>query len=195
MKKLSRIAKYSPRLTHGAILAMAALAFDLPAIATPPYGQTAQAFRGKLVANINTNQWGVHPLFNLQAMSSSDAWGYDVVQADAAFAPVDSSSKPGTSGWHSHPVALALVQVIQGTIWEQNKDRLDCLTPYPAGSVLVEHTGGVHNIFNIDTHVSAVVRIIYIVERYITVTRTDEPDPMTGSLGTATPPPAAVCSR
>jgi hypothetical protein len=178
------------------LLGIFAVVCTLPrvAMATPSFGQTTSpALRAKVLQNLNANHWGSMPLFNLQLQSSPDNWGFDVVQVEAQFAPADASGKPGSSGWHSHPAAIAMVQVVQGTGSVLSAEDRSCLTVYPTGAVFFEQQGNVHHLFNMDPKIPLVIRVTFFVERNITATRTDEADPATGSLTSANPPPSAVC--
>ena len=62
--------------------------------------------------------------------------------------------------------------------------------PIPTGSVFFERSGEIHNNYNLDPRTPAIVRIIHFVDRNLTATRRDQPDPVTGSTTTASPPPA-----
>lgn len=167
-----------------------------PVLATPPVGQTVVSgpFRAPVRDNVNFNQWSQNPLFNLQIQSSADNWGFDVITVDAQYAPMDANGRPSSSGWHSHPATLTMVQVLQGTVMQWEPHNPNCLTPFPAGSVWFESPGHAHNVINMDPKTPAVVRVTYILERRLTVTRTDEPDPFTGGTTVSSTPPAAACA-
>ena len=160
------------------------------AYATPPFGFTSQTFRGRIAENVGAHQWNPGPLFTLLVQSSNDQWGIDVVQGTTEFAPMDSMGRPSQSGWHDHPTALSIGLVIQGTVWSHDAGS-DCLRPLPVGSVFFERSGAIHNNYNLDRMTPAVVRIIHFVDRNQGATRRDQPDPVTGSMTTATPPPPA----
>jgi len=165
-----------------------------PAAATPSFGQTTTpALRARIPRNATANHWGAAPLFNLQVQSSPDNWGYDVVQVEASFAAADASGRAGSSGWHSHPAAITMVQVIQGTGGVVTAENRNCATIYTAGSVFFEQKGNVHHLYNMDTRTPLVIRVTFFVERSIAATRTDEAEPLTGSPMDNAPPPSAVC--
>ena len=126
------------------------------ALATPQIGYTSQAPRTKIPYNLYASQWGSSPLFNLTMQSSGDAWGYDLIHATNTFAPATADGTPSQSGWHSHPVPIGLVQVLQGGLWIQEASSLDCLTYSPAGSMFVESAGHIHNAYNFDKKTAAV---------------------------------------
>jgi hypothetical protein len=159
--------------------------------ATPPFGFSSQTFRGRIAEHVGTHQWGPNPLFTLLIQSSGDNWGYDVVQGTTEFAPMDASGRPSQSGWHDHPTVWSIGLVIQGTVWSHGADNLNCLRALPTGSVFFEHSGEIHNNYNLDPRTPAIVRIIHFIDRNQTATRRDRPDPVTGSATTSAPPPGA----
>lgn len=161
--------------------------------ATPQVGYTSQSTRSVIPANLYATQWGQSPLFNFVVLSSPDAWGYDLIHATNTFAPATASGTPSQSGWHDHPVPIGLVQVIQGGLWVQEQSAPSCLTYYPTGSMFVEGSGHLHNAFNFDPKNPAVTLATWVLERYLTSTRRDQPDPVTGSTTVASPPPTALC--
>jgi len=156
--------------------------------ATPPFGFTSQTFRGRIAENVGAYQWG-GPLFTLLVQSSNDQWGFDVVQGTTEFAPADAMGRPAQSGWHDHPTALSIGLVIQGTVWSHATHNLSCLQAIPAGSVFFERSGEIHNNYNLDPRTPAIVRIIHFVDRNMSATRRDQPDPVTGSTTAASAPP------
>ena len=158
--------------------------------ATPPFGFNSQTFRGRIAGNVGAHQWNPSPLFTLLIQSSNDQWGFDVVQGTTEFAPMDAMGRPSQSGWHDHPTALSIGLVIQGTVWSHDAHNLTCVRPIPTGSVFFERSGEIHNNYNLDPRTPAIVRIIHFVDRNLTATRRDQPDPVTGSTTTASPPPA-----
>jgi hypothetical protein len=160
-----------------------------PVQATPPFGFTSQTFRGRIVDNVGVHQWNPNPLFTVLVQSSGDQWGYDVVQGTTEFAAMDAMGRPAQSGWHDHPTALSIGLVIQGTVWSHAAGS-NCLRAFPTGSVFFERSGEIHNNYNLDPRTPAIVRIIHFVDRSVSATRRDQPDPATGSTTTATPPPA-----
>ena len=165
-----------------------------PLAATPSFGQmNTPAVRARIPRNVTANHWGASPLFNLQMQSSPDSWGYDIVQLEAQFAAPDASGRGGSSGWHSHQAAITMVQVIQGTGGVVSADNRQCISVHPAGSVFFEQKGNVHHLYNIDPRMPLVIRVTFFIERSITATRIDEPDPATGSSTDTAPPPTAVC--
>lgn len=189
--------RISSKLSALPALAIAAYVLATsPASATPPIGQTVLSgpFRAQVRKNINVNQWVPLPLLNLQIQSSDENWGFDVITVDAQYAAADASGRPSSSGWHSHPAALTMVQVLQGTVMQWDHETPNCLSAYPAGSIWFESPGHAHNVFNTDPKGPAVVRITYILDRSLTVTRTDEPDPFTNSQTVSSAPPATVCA-
>ena len=159
--------------------------------ATPPFGFSSQTFRGKIGENAGAHQWSPGPLFTFLVQSSSEPWGFDVVQGTTEFAPADAMGRPSQSGWHDHPTALSIGLVIQGTVWSHAAGS-DCLRAFPTGSVFFERMGEIHNNYNLDRNTPAVVRIIHFVDRNQSGTRRDQPDPQTGGT-TATAPPTAAC--
>jgi hypothetical protein len=158
--------------------------------ATPPFGVNSQTFRGRIAGNVGAHEWNPGPLFTLLIQSSNDQWGFDVVQGTTEFAPMDSMGRPSQSGWHDHPTALSIAVVIQGTVWSQDAHNPTCVRAIPTGSVFFERGGEIHNNYNLDPGTPAVVRIIHFVDRNLTATRRDQPDPVTGSTTTASAPPA-----
>jgi hypothetical protein len=160
-----------------------------PVCATPPFGFTSQTFRGRIAENVGAHRWNPDPLFTLLIQSSNDGWGLDVVQGTTEFAPMDATGRPAQSGWHDHPTALSIGLVVQGTVWSHAAGT-NCLRAFPTGSVFFERSGEIHNNYNLDPRTAAVVRIIHFVDRNQTPTRRDQPDPVTGSVTTAAPPPA-----
>lgn len=177
---------------HSLHVALFFAAISLPSLlhATPPFGFTSQTFRGRIAQNVGAYQWDSSPLFSFLMQSSNEQWGYDVVQGTTEFAPADVTGRPSQSGWHDHPTALSVALVIQGTVWSHDHDA-NCLRPIPAGSVFFERSGQIHNNYNLDPRIPAVVRIIHFVDRNQPATRRDQPDPVTGSTTTAAPPPPA----
>jgi hypothetical protein len=180
---------------HIAGVSLAALValflFTRPVLATQPVGFSSQQFRGLISSNVDANQWEPGPLFSMLIQSSGDAVGYDVVQGTATLAPADAAGNPSQTGWHSHPTALSIALVVQGTLWMQEKENPGCLIPYPAGTVVVERPGHIHNGFNLDHNVPVVLGVTHFVERNVSVTKQDQPDPVTGDPNTAGPPPPA----
>ncbi|MBI3679062.1 MAG: hypothetical protein HY235_01435 [Acidobacteria bacterium] len=171
-----------------------ALFWIVPAMlnATPPFGFSSQTFRAQLSGNVHVSQWE-GPLFTLLIQSTtSPEWGVDVVPGTTEFAATDASGRPSQSGWHDHPSLLTIGIVIQGTVWAQEKP-FNCLVPRPAGSVFFERRGEIHNIYNLDTRVPAMVRVLHFIDRGEASTRRDQPDPLTGDPSVASPPPP-VCA-
>jgi hypothetical protein len=179
----------------GLFLAFVVVA-QVPCSATPASGttQTTPAARAPISSRIEAHQWGSGPLFNLLVESSTDNVGFDIVNVIAEFAPVSATGKPSTSGWHSHPVGVAFIQIVQGILSVQEKDDPGCVREYRAGSVFVETKGHIHNAFNLDATIPAVARIVYILPRDQTAATVSEPDPLTGDPNLASPPPAAMCA-
>jgi hypothetical protein len=171
--------------------AVVAMAACLPVLlsATPPFGFTSQTFRGRIAENVGAHQWNPSALFTVLIQSSNDQWGYDVVQGTTEFAPMDAMGRPSQSGWHDHPTALSIALVVQGTVWSHDAHDPTCLRVIPAGSVFFERSGQIHNNYNLDPRTPAIVRIIHFVDRGLAATRRDQPDPVTGSLTAASPPP------
>ena len=170
-------------------MAVLAVPFGL-ALATPPVGMTSQAsFRSPLKVNIYSTQWGPSPLFNLLLQTSPGDWGYDLVQGVGTFAAADASGTPSQSGWHEHPVPILLAQIVQGALWIQDKTRLDCVTYYPTGSVVIETKGYIHNAYNLDKKTATIIYTTSFRERHLTAGRIDYPDPITGDPNVASPPP------
>jgi hypothetical protein len=175
------------------LVALLAIALET-ALATPPVGMTSQAsYRSPLKLNIYVTQWGSSPLFNLLLQTSSDAWGYDLVQGIGTFAAADANGTPSQSGWHEHPVPILFTQIVQGALWIQDKSRLDCLTYYPTGSIVLESKGYIHNAYNLDKKTATIIYTTSFRERYLTVGRIEYPDPITGDPNIASPPPP-LCS-
>lgn len=168
---------------------MAVLAIPAGALATARIGITSQSFRNPIKANIYATQWGSTPLFNLLLQTSPDVWGYDITQGIVTFAPAAADGTPSQMGWHDHPEPILFVQVVQGGLWFQEKPHLDCLTYYPTGSVLTEAQGNIHNAYNLDKKTPTILYVTAFVERYLTSTRIDAPDPFTGDPNVASPPP------
>jgi hypothetical protein len=175
---------------RAALILTAYLRLAGPLCATPPFGFSSQTFRGRIGENVGAHQWESSPLFTLLIQSSNDRWGFDVVQGTTEFAPMDAMGRPSQSGWHDHPTALSIGLVVQGTVWSHDAHHLNCLRPIPTGSVFFERSGQMHNNYNLDPRTPAVVRIIHFVDRNLTTTRRDQPDPVTGSATVASPPPA-----
>jgi hypothetical protein len=175
-----------------AVLAGLAL-FSASLRATQQTGYTSTSTRSKITYNLYTTQWGSSPLFNFLLQTSPDQWGYDFIHATNTFAAASPDGTPSQSGWHTHPVPIGLVQVIQGGLWIQEKSNLSCLTYYPTGSMFVEGNGHVHNAYNFDKKTPAVTLATWFLERYLPSTRTDQPDPTTGDPNIAAPPPTALC--
>ena len=161
--------------------------------ATPQIGYTSQSTRSPITSNLYATQWGQSPLFNFLMQTSGDVWGYDLIHATNTWAPAGADGTPSQSGWHSHPVPIGLVQVIQGGVWMQEQDTPSCLVYYPAGSMFTEGSGHLHNVFNFDQKTPAVTLATWFLDRSLSSTRTDQPDPMTGDPNRASPPPTALC--
>jgi hypothetical protein len=181
--------QFSWMITRNAFAAILGCLLAAPVCATPQFGFTSQTFRGRIAGIVGVHQWLPGPLFTLLIQSSNDQWGFDVVQGTTEFAPVDAMGRPSQSGWHDHPTALSIGLVIQGTVWSHAAGS-NCLQAFPTGSVFFEQSGSIHNNYNLDPRMPAVVRIIHFVDRNQTATRRDQPDPVTGSTTTAAPPPA-----
>ena len=164
------------------------------ALATVQVGYTTSSTRSQIPTNLYATQWGVSPLFNFVLQSSSAMWGYDLIHATNTFAPASPDGTPSQSGWHDHPVPIGLVQVISGGLWIQEKSDSACLTYYPTGSMFVEGVGHLHNAFNFDRKTPAVTLATWFLERYLSSTRRDQPDPITGNPTMASPPPTSLCS-
>jgi hypothetical protein len=156
--------------------------------ATPPFNFTSQTYRGRIAENLGAHQWNPGPLFTFLVQSSNDQWGVDVVQGTTEFAPMDAMGRPSQSGWHDHPTALSIGLVIQGTVWSHAAGA-SCMQALPTGTVFFERSGQIHNNYNIDPRIPAVVRIIQFVDRNQSATRRDQPDQVTGNPTTASPPP------
>ena len=202
------------RHISGASFGLAALVlFTSPVQATPPYGVTIQAFRNPITVQVKGIQ--LEPRFFLfiegpqppESSSSqnvstsnkrrlvefSNAVGYDITQTTNVFAQVDAQGKPSTSGWHDHPAPAGFVQIIQGALWIQEAPDFTCLTYHPTGSVLIEHRGDIHNAFNLDPNVPAILRATFFLDHSETSLRTDQPDQVTGDPAAAAPPPTRLC--
>jgi hypothetical protein len=163
------------------------------AVATPQIGYTSQSTRTQIAFNLYSTQWGSSPLFNFVLQTSPGAWGYDLIHATNTFAPASADGTPSQSGWHSHPVPIGLVQIIQGGLWMQEEPNLGCLTYYPTGSMFIESAGHAHNVFNFDKKTPAVTTATWFLERYLPSTRSDQPDQVTGDPNVASAPPTALC--
>ena len=125
--------------------------------------------------------------------TSDSAWGYDMIHATNTFAAAAADGTPSQSGWHDHPVPIGLVQVIQGGLWIQEGSNLGCLTYYPTGSMFVEGAGHIHNAYNFDKKTPAITLATWFIERYLSSTRRDQPDPVTSDPNVASPPPTQLC--
>jgi hypothetical protein len=134
------------------------------------------------------------PLVKVVPKDAQPKGGYDLSESITTFAPAV-GGVPSQSGWHEHPTPIGFVQVLQGTLYEQDASNPGCLTVHPAGSAFVEHRGDVHNVFNFDPNVPAVIRSAFFFDRAETVTRTDRPDPITGDPNVASPPPTTLCAQ
>lgn len=174
------------------ILAGLALS-SMAALATPSIGFTSVSTRTPITVNLYTTQWGSSPLFNFVMLTSGDAWGYDLIHATNTFAAASADGTPSQSGWHDHPVPIGLVQVTQGGVWMQEQDSPSCLTYYPTGSMFIENSGHPHNVFNFDQKNPAVTLATWFLERYLSSTRRDQPDAITGNTTLASPPPTTLC--
>jgi hypothetical protein len=156
--------------------------------ASPAVGFVSQTFRTKIPDSVNVNNQWEGPLFNLQIQSwNGEGWGFDIVQGTTEFAAAVTS--PSQSGWHDHPTALTIAQVVQGTVWIQEKPDYGCLRAYPTGSIFFERAGTAHNVWNLDATTPAVTRVIHFVPRTESATRRDQPDPVSGSNAVAMMPP------
>jgi hypothetical protein len=120
--------------------------------------------------------------------------GYDLSEGINTFAP-SVGGVPSQSGWHEHPTPIGFVQVLQGTLYEQAASNPNCLTVHPTGSVFLERRGDVHNVFNFDPNVPAVIRTAFFFDRTEVATRIDRPDPITGDPNVASPPPTGLCAQ
>lgn len=180
-------------MTRFGVIAGLAL-FPGSAPATQQIGYTSSSTRSQIPGNLYATQWGVSPLFNFIMQSSSDTCGYDLIHATNTFAVASATGTPSQSGWHSHPVPIGLVQVIQGGLWIQEAANPSCLTYYPTGSMFTEVAGHMHNAFNFDQKTPAVTLATWFLERYLTSTRVDQPDPVTGDPNVASAPPTALCT-
>jgi hypothetical protein len=165
-----------------------------PAFATAQIGYTSTSTRSQIPINLYATQWGGSPLFTFIMQSSTMAWGYDLIHATNTFAVASPDGTPSQSGWHDHPVPIGLVQVISGGVWIQEQSEPTCLTYYPTGSMFVEGSGHLHNAFNFDKKTPGVTLATWFLERYLTSTRRDQPDPITGNPTTASAPPMGLCS-
>jgi hypothetical protein len=172
---------------------MSTALFTASAPATQQIGYTSASTRTPITANVYATQWGQDPLFNFILQTSGDAWGYDFIHATNTFAAAAADGTPSQSGWHTHPVPVGLVQVTQGAIWMQEGDNPTCLVYYPTGSMFIEQAGHAHNVFNFDKKNPAVTLASWFLERYLSSTRTDQPDPTTGNPTVASAPPTALC--
>ena len=175
-----------------AVIAMLALS-STSAQATAAVGYTSVSTRTPINNNIYTTQWVPAPLFNFVIQTSNTNWGYDLLHATNTWAVAPSAASPTQSGWHSHPVPIGLVQVMQGGIWMQEQDSPGCLTYYPTGSMFVESAGHLHNVFNFSTKTAAITLATWFLERYLPGTRVDQPDPITNDPSVASAPPTALC--
>jgi hypothetical protein len=191
----------------------------LPVRATQPSGVTTQPLRSSLPDRVTGFQ--ANPFFVLMigqpdqskqkcngAGLDSSAFdgnivnpvdqpkceGYDIFETINTFAPAV-LGKPSQSGWHDHPIPVGFVQIIQGTLWTQEAANPGCLKKYVTGSVLIEHRGDIHNAFNFDPAVPAVLRSVFFIARNELLTRTDRPDPITGDPVVASAPPSDLCSE
>jgi hypothetical protein len=162
-----------------------------PVQATQAFGFNSQTFRGRVTDNVSVHQWIPTPLFTLLMQSSRDQWGIDVVQGTSMFAPMDASGRPSQSGWHDHPTLLTIGLIVEGQLWSHEKANPECLKVLPTGTVFFERRGEIHNNYNLDPKVTAVVRVIHFIERNESATRRDQPDPVTGNPTTAGAPPPA----
>lgn len=192
----------------GTIGLLAALAGAVPAIATQPIGVTQQPLRTPLPDRVTGFQ--ADPPFLLLIGLPPEAkykcddadmdrhlkceGGYDLFETINTFAPAVLGT-PSQSGWHDHPIPIGFVQVIQGTLWTQEATNPSCLTKSVTGSVLIERRGAIHNAYNFDPAVPAVIRSVFFIAHAETSPRTDRPDPITGDPNVASPPPTAVCSQ
>lgn len=179
------------RRTLGVLAGLALLSGS--ALATPAIGYTSVSTRTPITSNLYSTQWGQSPLFNFVLQTSGDAWGYDLLHATNTFAPAAADGTPTQSGWHDHPVPIGLVQVVQGGVWVQEQDATSCLTYYPTGSMFVESAGHLHNVFNLDKKTPGVTTATWFLERFLSSTRRDQPDPVTGNPTVASPPPTGLC--
>jgi hypothetical protein len=134
------------------------------------------------------------PVVKVQSDDAQPKGGYDLSEGINTFAPAV-GGVPSQSGWHEHPTPIGFVQVLQGTLYEQSASNPSCLTIHPTGSVFLEHRGDVHNVFNFDPSVPAIIRTAFFFDRTEIATRIDRPDPITGDPNVASPPPAAVCAQ
>ena len=176
-----------------AILTGLALGSGL-ALATNQVGYSSTSTRSPIPTNLYATQWGDPPLFNFIMQSSNGAWGYDLIHATNTFATASPDGTPSQSGWHDHPVPIGLVQVISGALWIQEGSDPTCLNYYPTGSMFVEGAGHRHNAFNFDKKTPAVTLATWFLERYLSSTRRDQPDPITGNPTTASAPPTGFCA-
>jgi tetratricopeptide (TPR) repeat protein len=77
----------------------------------------------------------------------------------------------------------------------QDASNPSCLTVHPTGSVFLERRGDIHNVFNFDPNVPAVIRTAFFFDRTEVNTRIDRPDPITGDPNVASPPPTTLCAQ
>jgi quercetin dioxygenase-like cupin family protein len=193
MKKLfCRATGVTVRTTRLALIAGLTL-FAGAALATTQIGYTTTSTRSVIPSNLYTTQWGGSPLFNFILQSSADQWGYDLIHATNTFGVASATGTPSQSGWHTHPVPIGLVQVISGGLWIQEGADLTCLAYYPTGSMFVEGAGHVHNAYNFNKTTPAVTLATWFLDRNLSSTRTDVPDPITGNPTVASPTPTAIC--
>jgi hypothetical protein len=92
--------RWSRRQGRKVLIVLAGCLLAAPVYATPPFGFSSQTFRGRIPENVGAHQWNPGPLFTLLIQSSSEPWGFDVVQGTTEFAPMDSMGRPSQSGWH-----------------------------------------------------------------------------------------------
>ena len=193
--KQVRCEAFGRTMTKKILAVLASLVFlSRVATATGQLGYTSVSTRSAIPANLYATQWGSSPLFSLIMESSNAAWGYDLIHATNTFAVAAVDGTPSQSGWHDHPVPVGLVQVISGGVWIQEGEATNCLTYYPAGSMFVEGAGHKHNAFNFDKKTPGVTLATWFLERYLTSTRRDQPDPITGNPAIASAPPTALCA-
>ena len=186
---------------------LVALESGVPALATEAIGVTSQPLRSPLPERVTGFQANPHLLLLIglphegrHNCEDSDrdkqlkCEGYDLFETINTFAPAV-LGKPSQSGWHDHPIPVGFVQVIQGVLWSQEAERPDCLKKYATGSVLIEHRGDIHNAFNFDSAVPAVIRSVLFIAHGEPQPRTDRPDPITGDPNVASAPPTATCPQ
>jgi hypothetical protein len=171
----------------------AATIFATSAFPTPSINYSSTSIRSPIPQNLYATQWGQSPLFNFVMQSSADPWGYDLIHATNTFAVAGPDGVPSQSGWHDHPVPIGLVQVVSGAVWIQEESSPGCLTYYPTGSMFVEGAGHRHNAFNFDQKTAGVTLATWFLERFLTSTRRDQPDPVTNDPNHASPPPTTLC--